>query len=111
MTIKVCKRYFEDPVECQEFNKEDFDLTCTYQLKNLRDGLVLVNDEGDWMKREDAIKKGFGTEDNPFILGVNVDGTGYPEPDWEHMHSTCLVNEIQSKNLGKDSHTKKMIEN
>lgn len=112
MTIKICKKYFEDPIECKSFDERDEDLTCVYQLKMLRDGFVLVDDAGNWMKREDAIKEGYGKsyKENPFILGVCEDGTGLPEPDWDHVHGCCLVNEIQSKDIGI-SHTKEMSKN
>lgn len=105
MTIKICKETYEEPKYCKNFDHDDEICNCVHQLKKLRDGYVLVEGSTpldkditmNWMKREDAIKVGFGVDRFEFQLGVNVDGAGYPEPDYLHMHGNCLTTLIEEK--------------
>lgn len=97
--IKVCDETYEDPSYCKNFDHDDEICNCVHQLKNLRDGYVMFDESGKWIKREDAIKLGYGTKEHPFELGINVDGTGLDEPDWVHVHGNCLTILVEVKKI------------
>ena len=96
--IQVCKQKFKDPIMCMNFDHDDEICNCVIQLQKLRAGFVLVETtlKIRWLKRQNAVRLGYGSKINPFELGVNIDGTGLPEPDWVHMHGNCLSEEIEN---------------